>query len=175
VRNDAPVLSHITTIPLGYHHKASSLQKTWEERDLVWSFHGTDWFNRSSQLQPFASFVPNSCSLQPDWNHPSATKEKQYLSLLGNSRFCPILRGNNDETFRLYEALEAGTLPITTITNVQYLAWIDQHLDLSSLYEWTNPLAVLGSNVDRESIRQEVVKRWSNWKLTICNTCTTLV
>jgi hypothetical protein len=129
----------------------------------VWSFHGTDWFDRSTQLRDFVSFVPYSCHLQPHWNHPTATKEKLYLSLMGNSKFCPILKGQNPETFRLYEALESGTLPVTTITDASYLAWMEENLGLSSLYDWTHPSVVLGAALS-EDIQQTVMARWKEWK-----------
>jgi len=164
LRNDLPDLPHIHVIPLGYHHKPTATNKSWEDRELMWSFHGTDWFDRSKHLQPLGIFVPHSCHLQPDWNHSTATKPQQYLNHLSNSKFCPILRGNNDETFRLYEALEAGCLPVTTITNASYLNWVDKHLGLSSLYQWTNPVATMQSNTITESLRLEVGKRWLNWK-----------
>jgi hypothetical protein len=171
LRQDLPNLPHVVTIPLGYHHKALTANKTLEERDLVWSFHGTDWFQRSQQLQQFSNCVPHSCHLQPEWNHPTATKENHYLSLLGNSKFCPILRGNNDETFRLYECLEAGALPVTLITDTMYLNWVDSYLNLSSLYEWTNPLLIMQRNTITEEIRVEVMRRWTNWKQMIKSVC----
>ena len=175
LRADLPVLPHVVTIPLGYHHKSQSPIKLFEERDLVWSFHGTDWFQRSQQLQPFADCVPHSCHLQPEWNHPTATKENHYLSLLGNSKFCPILKGNNDETFRLYECLEAGALPVTLITDPAYLKWVDMHLNLSSLYAWTNPLLSMRSNTITEELRTEVMRRWSAWKQLVKVLCTSFL
>lgn len=164
LREDFPERKNVTVLPLGYHHKPTANHKTWEERELMWSFHGTDWFDRSKQLQPLSIFVPHSCHLQPDWNHSTATKPHQYLNLLNNSKFCPILKGNNDETFRLYEALEAGCLPVTTITNKTYLQWVDRHLGLNSLYEWTNPIRTIQCNTMTESLRLEVGKRWAQWK-----------
>jgi hypothetical protein len=100
----------------------------------MWSFHGTDWFDRKTQLAPLSAVEPHHCQLQPNWGHPTRSSKEEYLADLGNSKFCPILKGQNAETFRLYEALEAGTLPITTITDSTYLAWIEEKLGLSSLY-----------------------------------------
>jgi hypothetical protein len=136
------------------------------ERELVWSFHGTDWFDRSKQLIDFISFVPYRCNLQPHWNHPTKTRENDYLTQLGNSIFCPILKGQNAETFRLYEALEAGTLPVTTISDSTWVSWIEAHLGLSALYPWTQPAESLAIK-DRErleEIRVEVGARWETWK-----------
>jgi len=174
IRPDFNGLPHVHTIPLGYHHKPTSV-KTFNERELVWSFHGTDWFERSKQLEGFTAYVPYSCNLQPHWNHPTATKEKTYLTLLGNSKFCPILKGQHAETFRLYEALEAGTLPLTTITDTVYLEWVDSHMGLSSMYDWTNPVAVLSGPPLSEQVRLEVQKRWFNWKKKVQEVCRSIL
>ena len=160
-------------IPLGYHYRATS-NKTWEERELMWSFHGTDWFDRSKELEPLRTVEPHSCRLQPDWNHATMTPKEEYLSILGNSKFCPILRGNHVETFRLYEALEAGALPITTITDTGYLGWIEEHMGLSSLYPWTQPLLAIQQG-QSESIRQTVCERWASWKQSIRSVCAALL
>jgi GR25 family glycosyltransferase involved in LPS biosynthesis len=165
-RYDMSWPSHVHVIPLGYHVRAihGSPTKSWNQRELAWSFHGTDWFDRSTQLGMFTKFVPYSCHLQPNWNHPTATKEKPYLSLLGNSKYCPILKGQHAETFRLYEALEAGTLPITVLTDKNYLQWIEDHLHLSSFYDWTNPEKMLGELLGSEEIRIAVHQQWKAWK-----------
>ena len=163
VRNYVRPLTHvhIHTIPLGYHHKSVDSSKALSERSLIWSFHGTDWFNRGEQLKQFMLYEPYNCSLQPQWKDPNRTKMTDYLELLGNSKFCPILKGNNMETFRLYEALEAGVLPVAVESN-EYTAWIDSHLQLSELYRWTDP-AVIQTGVTDE-IQKEVRRRWLQWK-----------
>ena len=168
-----PRFPHLYVLPLGYHYR-SVTKKTWEERKLVWSFHGTDWFERSKQLEPLLMVEPHSCHFQPDWNHATMTPKEEYLSILGNSKFCPILRGNHVETFRLYEALEAGALPITTITDKGYIGWIEEHMGLSSLYPWTEPLLAIQQG-QSESIRQAVSERWSLWKESIRTICAALL
>jgi hypothetical protein len=150
----------VTIIPLGYHHKSDSV-KPIQDRKLVWSFHGTDWFDRANLLKQFIDYTPHHCRLQPQWNDPGQTKQMTYLQDLGNSKFCPVLRGNHEETFRLYEALEAGTLPIAVEAN-EYTRWIDEHLRLSELYDWTNP-KTMGLSIGEE-VQKEVVKRWGQWK-----------
>lgn len=74
------------------------------------------------------------------------------------------MAGNNVETFRLYEALEAGALPVTTITDKEYLDQIEKELGLSSLYGWENPIEVIQLNRGSNEIQTEVRKRWSEWK-----------
>lgn len=175
IRSDIPEMSHIKTIPLGYHHKATADRCIpFSERKLVWSFHGTEWFGRRDKLEVLQAFQPNDCRFQPDWNHPSGTTEVDYLSSLSNSKYCPIMAGNNVETFRLYEALEAGVLPVTTITDKMYLDHIENEMGLSKLYGWENPVRVLKENRGSDAIQQEVRKRWSYWKERIQNEISSL-
>ena len=168
LRPDLP--SHVLTIPLGYHHRYEGTS-AWTDRDLRWSFHGTDWFDRAAQLEPFLSVEPHSLHLQPHWNHPTATKEADYLKVLGRTQYCPILRGQNAETFRFYEALEAGCIPVTTITDALYLSWIESHLGLESLYEWSHAMKVLTQDVRLEEVRVEVGERWRKWKEELRRQC----
>jgi hypothetical protein len=74
------------------------------------------------------------------------------------------MAGNNTETFRLYEALEAGTLPVTTIKDKEYLDWIEKEMGLSALYHWNDPMKVFTENLGSDNIQQEVRRRWSEWK-----------
>jgi GR25 family glycosyltransferase involved in LPS biosynthesis len=153
--------SHVHTIPLGYHHKSVISSKSLSERSFMWSFHGTDWFNRGEQLKQFMKYEPYNCSLQPQWKDPNRTNMTDYLELLGNSKFCPILKGNNMETFRLYEALEAGALPVAVESN-EYTVWVDSHLQITELYRWTDP-AVIQTGITDE-VQKEVGRRWTKWK-----------
>lgn len=167
LRPDIPHVSpHVHVIPLGYHHRSDDTMKSFKDRELMWSFHGTEWHDRKNQLQVFSSFVPHSCHLQTEWNSPQGTKEKLYKKIIGQSKFCPILTGNNVETFRFYEALEAGCIPVTTITDPIYLAWIEENMGLASLYPWTRPTEVMDDidMVKQEALRVEIGKRWETWK-----------
>jgi hypothetical protein len=170
-REDIPKAPHIITIPLGYHHRATT-QKTMEERKWVWSFHGTDWFQRGKQLEAFQSYVPHSCHLQPEWNHSSGTPSSEYVKILGKSQFCPILKGNHMETFRLYEALEAGTLPLFGPTiSASYLEWIKKEIDVSAIYDWTSMESMTISLETKEKARVEMTRQWAMWKKRIQTSC----
>jgi hypothetical protein len=172
VRLDVPELPHIVTIPLGYHYRYSGSQHPIEKRKWTWSFHGTDWHQRSQQLVAFQDYLPSSCKLQPDWNHPSGTKEDEYLDALGNSQFCPILKGNNMETFRLYETLEAGTLPLFGPSmSSDFLAFIQQHIDVSAWYDWCDIKSMNLSAEIKIKAQADMMVQWSQWKRDIQKAC----
>jgi hypothetical protein len=161
-RADCPALPHLLTIPLGYHYSYTEKVMPFADRTLLWSFHGTNWCDRKTQLERLANCVPYNCLLLPSWNHSSMTNEKDYMNLLGKTKFCPVLRGNNMETFRLYEALEAGCVPVF-MEEDPFLHMVDRELDLTSLYDWKEPVSTISSPF-QAGIQQEVIRRWTAWK-----------
>ena len=80
------------------------------------------------------------------------------------------------ETFRLYEAFEAGALPLfgPTISS-SYLEWLKQHVDLSAIYDWTSMESMNMSVETKEKARVEMVRQWKIWKENIQKSCQTLL
>ena len=101
------------TIPLGYHW-ACKESPSLETRLYSWSFTGTGWKGRSSQLEPLLAIDEHFIKFFPDWNDPGQLNKEQYIELLQNTIFVPCPEGNNVETYRLYEALECGCIPVFT-------------------------------------------------------------
>jgi GR25 family glycosyltransferase involved in LPS biosynthesis len=176
IRPDVPcishtgsALSHILTVPLGFHYKGTS-SKTFDERSLTWSFHGTDWFNRKEILEKLQVFVPNNCHFTNYWNDPKMTNESKYLNTLSNSKFCPIPRGNNIETFRLYEVLEMGTIPIyvRVENDIEFWDIISTKLQLIHLDTWEKAIKFVKLLLDKkdyaEKYRLKLIENWKIWK-----------
>ena len=174
-----PALPHIKTIPLGFHYKGSNT-KTFDERTLVWSFHGTEWFNRKEIVEQLQVFVPNNCHFTNYWNDPKITNESKYLNALANSKFCPILRGNNIETFRLYESLETGTIPLYVRVENDADFWnvISRKLELVNIDTWEKAVAFINFLLEKpdyaEKYRLKLIENWRLWKDEIRMMCNNL-
>lgn len=106
--------SKVLTIPLGYHWKNRSPSIPLDKRKYRVSFHGTDWKGRSEALAPLVKINNSNIQFYADWKDPSQLNEDEYLDLLLNTVFVPCPRGNNIETFRFYEALDCGCIPVFT-------------------------------------------------------------
>ena len=104
----------ILNIPLGYHWQNTFDNKALDDRQLSWSFVGTDWRNRSKNLEPLLAIENHSVKYFSGWNDANQLKDKDYISLLQNTKFIPCPEGNNVETYRFYEALECGCIPVFT-------------------------------------------------------------
>lgn len=172
-------LEHVVTIPLGYHYKGDS-SKMFKDRDLVWSFHGTSWFNRRQLLEQMYSLMPHHCHFTDSWNDPNQSSEGTYLGTLTSSKFCPVLRGNNVETFRLYESLESGVIPIYVRISGDELFWqtISKNLNLNEFKSWDEAIIFINhllTNPDMaEEYRVQLIEKWNQWKLKIVSDCHTL-
>jgi GR25 family glycosyltransferase involved in LPS biosynthesis len=179
-RHDVPALPHIITIPLGYHHKGGNT-RSFVDRRLVWSFHGNSWYNRKEDLEHLGSLLPNMCHFIDEWNAPNMTGLTKYLGDLEKSKFCPIPRGNNIETFRLYEALEAGTIPIYIRQTGDTLFWeqLQLHLDMFELDNWITAAEFMQRLLDRpadaEEYRTKLYNSWTKWKSMIKSNCMNVI
>jgi GR25 family glycosyltransferase involved in LPS biosynthesis len=109
----------VLVIPLGYVKRAnkSLCQQITQTpslpfRELAWSFRGTGWQNREEKLNVLKNIEPAQYVFYKEWLDSSHAKREEYVGELLNSKFVPCPGGMNPETFRLYEALELGAIPI---------------------------------------------------------------
>ena len=178
LRGDIPkeVASKVTVIPLGYRY-ARPNTKTPEIpfRELHWSFIGTDWMNRSKDMKPLTEATfSNKCTFLAQWNDPASLSPSNYTDIMWNSMFIPCPGGMNHETFRLYEALESGCIPlvIRTKENEEWFRWISDKVPLLPITSWSDAvrlMTTLLTNQRRiEVYREELLKGWKRWVADVC-------
>jgi len=106
----------VFTFGLGYKNnfKVKEQSPTFSERDLVWSFAGSfhDDF-RKNAVEKFKKLEPNKAHSVSGFNASDGLGTADYLNMLERSKFALCPRGQvNNDCFRIYEALEAGSIPI---------------------------------------------------------------
>lgn len=118
-RPNMPSAEKVKVIPLGYHFTIDGGSENPAEktprlpfRSNRWSFMGTNWKNRKEMLEPFNRIQPNRTVYADSWESAQKIQRKEYLAVLLDSYFVPCPTGNNAETFRIYEALECGCVPL---------------------------------------------------------------
>lgn len=83
------------------------------ERRHACSFMGSIRSNRQAMLDAFAAInLPCVVSVVKEWGDPTQLTTIEYRAVLLESTFALAPWGNNPETLRMYEALEAGAIPI---------------------------------------------------------------
>lgn len=179
IRDDFPAgtESKIRVIPLGYRWSPlkpaeNPLVRTpnLPFRENHWCFFGTDWNGRSELLKPILDAkLLNSYKFFPDWNDPSGLSCEEYIHEMTNSVFVPCPDGINPETFRFYEALEAGCIPLIVKTekNADWFKWVSGYIPLIANNTWEDALRImftLLSNPKRlELYREQILTGWWKW------------
>jgi hypothetical protein len=109
-----------------------------DPKKYVWSFYGTKWFDREEALSPLKSIEPNSTMFYDGWDTPKLSR-REYSEILQNSMFAPCPGGNNVETFRFYEALECGSIPIYVrkAGDDEWYKYITKYIPLINMTSWT--------------------------------------
>jgi len=115
----------VMTVGLGYKRdfvKYLSKDKKTKDRELTWFFAGTLHGERQGGVDLFkklTSYKVHTCS---GFGATDGLSTQEYAELLENSVFalCPPGQDSND-SFRIYEALEAGCIPVTLSNSNQFV------------------------------------------------------
>lgn len=168
-RADA-VMDKVVILPLGYARGTiADLRKKVDKR-LVWAFHGTGWFDRAAAVAALKDIGPNDCRLYGSWNDDAQLSRAEYAALVASSKFIPCLRGNHYETFRMYETLEAGSVPIyvRTAGDDAHWAWLKEKLPLLNIESWNQAAAYLrlftANEAHATKYRDGILAAWAAWK-----------
>jgi hypothetical protein len=108
----------VLTIGLGYKKgfkRDNEYDTTPLERYYNWSFAGNIHDEtRLNAIKPFMNTLPYKLhTTATGFNSPEGLDIHAYRDLMNDSRFVPCLIGQgNIDTFRFYEALEAGAIPV---------------------------------------------------------------
>jgi hypothetical protein len=177
-RSNAPCPEKITVIPLGPHWTVTNGVSI-HEKSLVWSFYGTNWMGRGALLDMFRKFEPNECRIFDTWEDSvhKGIKHEEYSKLLAKSVFIPCLRGQNVETYRFWEALEHGCIPIYIRTHGddEYYNFISSKLPIVSIPSIEHALQFMESLLKNQptlvQYRATLLGKWMEWKAELSLTC----
>ncbi len=173
----ADAINKVLTVPLGYHWQFKGNRdlphiSTPELpfRELMWSFAGTDWKGRSSDMLILDAIEPKFTKWFDNWNDQEQLKEEEYLALMLNSKFVPCPTGQNVETYRFYEALACGCIPIFVDSpeNARWLQLFNNEIPFLKLPSWNDAAAIMHhfkENPDQmEKYRMTILIAWANYK-----------
>jgi hypothetical protein len=182
-RPGMPSSEKVKVIPLGYHFTIDGGSENPAEktprlpfRSNRWSFMGTAWRSRRELLEPFNRIQPNRTIYADSWESSQKIKRKEYLAVLLDSYFVPCPVGNNAETFRIYEALECGCVPLYVKNgdNDPLAARLMEEIGILPSSNWSEAASLvehLLQNIQMlENYRTVVLNRWLAYKKRVAET-----
>ena len=181
VRPDVQESEKVKVIPLGYHWGIT--MPNCEPyihtprppfRELVWSFTGTKWHARDQKLEVLKS-IPgeNMLKLVDTWESSQRADRSESLAILLNSWFIPCPRGQNPETFRFYEALEAGAVPMLVKEDgmQSYLNYLARFFPLLVANDWRHAAELIYTLKAQpqvyEQYRAQLLVAWQKLKVDV--------
>jgi hypothetical protein len=175
--------NYIRKMPLGYCNGLPRREQLIPaaERNYVWSFAGhVDKSSRPEMAEELARVEPHylfSSSPVPGFVTPLSTPEHRrllapsaYYDLLFDSTFSPCPMGNvNLECFRLYEALECGSIPIVERRwTMDYFRTLFGEHPIPTVGSWREGRSLIHSLLsapqDLNALQNKCMDWWNNYK-----------
>jgi hypothetical protein len=160
--------TNVTYIPLGPYQPTKSVREL-KDRKLIWSFYGTGWNDREAKLEGLKAIQPNTYNFFKTWMDSQQLDSKTYSEVCLNSIFMPCPPGQNVETFRFYEALEHGVIPLYVRHGEDiHFEFMAKHLPLVVLDSWDAVQKALIVFLQKPELLQEyrskLLAAWADWK-----------
>jgi GR25 family glycosyltransferase involved in LPS biosynthesis len=161
--------ANVSYLPLGPYTTTKETREL-KDRKLIWSFFGTGWNDREAKMNGLKAIQPNSYAFYESWMNSKQLKSKEYSEVCLNSLFMPCPAGQNVETFRFYEALEHGVIPIYIRQSEEdlHFKFIGSHLPLVVIDSWEAVQKTILVFVQKPEILQEyrskLLTAWADWK-----------
>ena len=163
----------VVTIPLGFHWAIPNGEPYIHTprppfRELTWSFVGTGWLGRREKLAPLTQVGEHKVVFMDDWNSPNMLGREECLSIMLNSWCIPCPSGHNGETFRFYEALEAGAVPIVVKEGGDFLKFVSSYFQIMVANNWEHAAQLVYTLKQQpevyEKYRNGVLAGWESMK-----------
>ena len=174
-RADLP-LDKVTLLPLGYangRQAATNQTSAFQTRPYTWSFAGSmDRHGRERVLSLLKRIEPYVLETKENWSVPAKLGAKEYSDLLQKTKFVPCVAGFRAlESYRLYEALEQGAIPLIVPDGPEqrdtYIDVLGKHpmLTFPSWDKVVELLPILVKNPAKmEEHRQQLLAWWTTKK-----------
>ena len=166
----------VFTLPTGYRNPAKPQFKMFapaSKRKYLWSFDGE--LQKSSRLDAVKALrrvEPHFLrDTGPTYERPTLNFTPEYQEVLSDSAFAPSPMGNVTlETFRMYEALELGSIPlIETRRTYPYFEQVLGRHPLPSFERWSDATAFVErythDPAGLDALQQSCVEWWTDFKV----------
>jgi len=171
IRDDVKESDTVKVIPLGYHWTSHKDPFSKKEKEYVWSFVGTSWKGRGEKLK-VCEQIPgqHKLVLLNEWNSPSGVQKEEMLNILEKTYCVPCPVGNNRETFRFYEALETGAVPIVVKEEgmEKLLEWWSPYMKILPCESWLHAAQLIFTLKEKpevyEQYRAQLLHGWIRMK-----------
>ena len=167
--NSFSKLGNVTCVPLGYKSGVSKNSIEIINRKYKWNFlgsiHGASRYDLIFQNKKIA---PNYINITKKFGGENSIKAKEYYEIMRNTIFALVSHGYfHPETYRMYEALESGCIPIIENPYKIFNKFLPENpmIEIQLWNESTKIIEELISDKNKlKNISATINNWWSNYK-----------
>ena len=150
--------------PLGFKSKENFKKINLGERKYIWSFSGTiHGSSRYDMLYQLKDILPNNIKLTTEFGSKDSLNSEKYYEIICNSIYVPVPHGFfHPETYRFYEALEAGCIPLVENPH-NFYDFIYPNNPIQKLTTWTEAKKFIKESYKNESLKSEYLEELDYW------------
>ncbi len=159
----------ITPIPIGYKTGFDNKVIDVSNKKYVWSFMGTiHGASRFDLIHQFQNIKPNFINVTKKFSGEKTLSSMEYYDVLKNCIFSFVPHGYiHPETYRLYESLECGSIPI--IENpYNFFNTIYPNNPFFSISIWSEGNKIIKELIDNKKklnqVSNEILHWWQEYK-----------
>jgi len=161
-------MNKVDIIPLGYANGRGATNQTaptFEQRPYLWSFAGSmDRPGRSQAIQSLERTGNFKLADRPTWGDPAKLNANEYNLLNQQTKFVPCFNGFSSlESYRLYEALEQGAIPIYVPNEVDHYAEVLGKHPILSFPSWEKAAELLPTLAQNPAVMEDHRRILSTW------------
>lgn len=175
-RSDCTANPKVLTLPLG-PNRWPTVDSVPVDRSVPWSFYGTKWMNREAALLPWTQIEGGKYAFYDTWMDAKQLRAEEYAAICQNTHFMPCPRGQNPETFRLYEALEYGAIPVLIREHGDnlFIKMVTSNVPVPIFDTWSAATAftqsLLQNPITLAEYHTMMSSKWSSWKKNLAKVC----
>ena len=164
INNNHKSISKITFLPAGYKSGIEKINNNSEKRNYKWAFIGTAHkASRQDLLYHFSKIKGGYVHQTKKFGDEKSMGSSEMGKIISSTHFIPCPNGfHHPETYRLYEALELGCIPIVESTYEYYKSIFPDH-PFFTVEKWADGKKIVEECGDKQILnKRESCKKW--WK-----------
>tara|TARA_Y100000590_G_scaffold430780_1_gene544776 strand:+ start:208 stop:1062 length:855 start_codon:yes stop_codon:yes gene_type:complete len=166
--------SRITCIPIGYKTGTIKNSINLNERKYIWNFLGTiHGVSRYDLILKNKNIKPHYINITKKFGGQNSLGSDEYYDIMGNTVFSLVSHGYyHPETYRLYESLESGCIPIIENPHNFYDIFLPKN-PLIKINLWKESSVIIEdlnlNNKKKLDLSYSIQDWWINYKTNLRN------
>ena len=157
-------IKNISCIPIGYKSSVPKTKVDISDKKYIWNFMGTTHgSSRYDLLNKHKDLNPHFTNLTGDFAGKNSLDTSEYYNVMNNSIFTLVPHGYlHPETYRLYETLECGSIPIVENPHNFFEDFLPNN-PFPKITSWVESFDFIKNHINRKDELNKLSNNINSW------------